>query len=249
MDINNQEDSSLPTSSFVEVAEDESQIVRDDETVRPSQPTSEMLQSTSDTLITLPNMENIVEKKFKSDSKASDHSETDFKVSLDNELSKENLEETIRLKTVDPEILSDNVSERMVVDENEDVVYNLDQVQDAFIFCPIIKSIDMDNIMAQGIFQSETEMSDGDERKRSFRHRLTEITFDKECYARDKFQTVEHVLNNMEINTNEEEFLDSLNVSGIFKFEKEVPINSWLDTNLESIRGATINLPVHINCN
>ena len=132
----------------------------------------------------------------------------------------------------------------MVEDENEDAICNLDQVQDAFIFCPIIKSIEMDSIMAQGIFQSENEMSEGDERKHSFRHKLTEITFDKECYTRDKFQTVEHVLNNMKINTNEEEFVASLNVSGIFKFEKEAPINNWLDTNLESIHGATINLPV-----
>ena len=190
MDAKSQVESSLPTSSFMEVAEDGSQLARDEEAVRPSQPTSEMLLSTSDTLITLPNMENTVEMEPKSDSKASDHSETDLKVSLDNELSKENMEETIRLKTVDPEILSDNVSERMVEDENEDAICNLDQVQDAFIFCPIIKSIEMDSIMAQGIFQSETEMSDGDERKHSFRHKLTEITFDKECYTRDKFQTV-----------------------------------------------------------
>ena len=48
----------------------------------------------------------------------------------------------------------------------------------------------------------------------------------------------------MKINMNEEDFLASLNVSGIFKFEKEVPINSLLDTILESIRSATINLPV-----
>ena len=48
----------------------------------------------------------------------------------------------------------------------------------------------------------------------------------------------------MKINTNEEEFFSSLNVSGIFNFEKEAPISNWLDTNLESIRCATINLPV-----
>ena len=77
MDTNNQEDSSLPTSSFVEVAEDGSQIARDDEAVRPSQPTSEMLQSTSDTLITPSNMGNIVEIETKSDTKASNYSETE----------------------------------------------------------------------------------------------------------------------------------------------------------------------------
>ena len=60
MDINGQEDSRLPTTSFVEVAEDGSQIARADEAVRPSQPISKMLQSTSDTLITSSNMGNIV---------------------------------------------------------------------------------------------------------------------------------------------------------------------------------------------
>ena len=87
----------------------------------------------------------------------------------------------------------------MVEDENEDAICNLDQVQDAFIFCPYLKSIEMDYMMAQGIFQSETEMSDEEERKHSFRYKLTDITFDKECYTRDKFQTVEYVLNNMKI--------------------------------------------------
>ena len=140
MDINTQEDSSLPTSSFLEVAEDGNQIARDDEAVRPSQPTSEMLQSTSDTLITPSNMGNIVEIETKSDTKASDHSETEenLKVSLDYELSKENLEETIQLKRACPEILSDNVSERMVEDKNEDAICNLDQVNDAFVFCPYL---------------------------------------------------------------------------------------------------------------
>ena len=153
MDTNGQEDSSLPTSSFVEVAEDGSQIARDDEAVRPSQPISEMLQSTSDTLITTSSMGYIVEMEPKSDAKASDHSETDLKVSLDYELSKENLEETIQLKRACPEILSGNVSERMVEDENEDAICNLDQVNDAFVFCPYLKSIEMDSMMAQGIFQ------------------------------------------------------------------------------------------------
>ena len=137
MDINIQEDSSLPTSSFLEVAEDGSQIAGDDEAVRPTQPTSEMLQSTSDSLITPSNMGNIVEIETKSDTKASDHSETEenLKVSLDYELSKENLEETIQLNRECPEILSDNALERMVEDENEDAICNLDQVKDAFIFC------------------------------------------------------------------------------------------------------------------
>ena len=155
MDINNQEHSSLPTSSFLEVAEDGSQLAWDLEEICPSPPTSEMLQSTSDSLIKPSNVDNIVEIEIKSDTNALDYSETEEtpKVSLDHELSKENLEETIQLKRACPEILSDNVLERMVEDENEDAICNLDQVNDAFVFCPYLKSIEMDSMMAQGIFQ------------------------------------------------------------------------------------------------
>ena len=76
-----------------------------------------------------------------------------LKVSLDQELSRENLPETIQLNREFPEILSDNVLERMVEDENEDAICNLEQVKDAFVFCPYIKSIEMDSMMAQGIIQ------------------------------------------------------------------------------------------------
>ena len=70
MDINAQGNSSLPTSSILEVAEDGSQLAGDDEAVRPTQPTSEMLQTTSDSLITPSNVGNIVEIETKSDTKA-----------------------------------------------------------------------------------------------------------------------------------------------------------------------------------
>ena len=63
----------------------------------------------------------------------------------------------------------------MVEDENEDAICNLDQVNDAFVFCPYLKSIEMDSMMAQGIFQSETEMSEMDERKHSFRYKFTDF--------------------------------------------------------------------------
>ena len=43
--------------------------------------------------------------------------------------------------------------------ENEDAICNPKQVQDAFVFCPMLKSIEMDSIMAQGIFLSEKEMN------------------------------------------------------------------------------------------
>jgi len=82
-------------------------------------------------------------------------------VSFDNVLSKENPEETIRLSRGNPEVLSNNVSERMV--ENEDAICNPKHVQHAFVFCPMLKSIEMDSIMAQGIFLSEKEMTQMEE--------------------------------------------------------------------------------------
>ena len=41
----------------------------------------------------------------------------------------------------------------MVEDENEDAIRNLDQVHDAFVFCPYLKPTEMDSMMAKGIFQ------------------------------------------------------------------------------------------------
>jgi len=67
MDINAQGSSSLPTSSFLEVAEDGSQLAGDTEVVRPIPPTSKMLQSTNDTLITPSNGDTTVEIEMKSD--------------------------------------------------------------------------------------------------------------------------------------------------------------------------------------
>ena len=155
MDLNTQEIASLPLSSILEVDKDGSQLAWDLEVVCPIPPTSEMLHSTGDSIITPSNVDTTVEIENKSDTNALDYSETEetLKVSLDHELSKGNLEETIQLKRACPEILSDNVSERMVEDENEDAICNLDQVNDAFVFCPYLKSIEMDSMMAQGIFQ------------------------------------------------------------------------------------------------
>ena len=139
MYLNTQEIASLPTSSFLEVAEDESQLAWDLEEICPSPPTSEMLNSTGDSIITPSNGDITVATEDKSDTNAKNYSETEEipKVSLDHELSKENLEETIQLNREFPEILSDNALERMVEDKNEDAICNLDQVNDAFVFLPI----------------------------------------------------------------------------------------------------------------
>jgi len=46
----------------------------------------------------------------------------------------------------------------MVEDENEDAMCNLDQVNDAFVFGPYLKSIEMDSMMAQSIFRFSSDV-------------------------------------------------------------------------------------------
>jgi len=108
----------------------------------------------------------------------------------------------------------------------------------------MFKSIEMDNIMAQGIFQSEKEMTLMEENKHSILYKFPVFTFDKDCFTKSKLQATKDVLNVMEINTNEEEFYSSLNVSGIFSFGQNDPIESWLHNSVNNLVGYTISLPV-----
>ena len=80
-----------------------------------------MLHSTGDSIITPSNGDITVATEDKSDTNAKNYSETEEipKVSLDHELSKENLEETIQLNREFPKILSDNALERMVEDKKK----------------------------------------------------------------------------------------------------------------------------------
>ena len=91
MDLNTQEIASLPNSSILEVDKDGSQLAWDLEVVRPIPPTSEMLHSTGDSIITPSNVDITVATENKSDANAIYYSETEEipKVLLDHELSKE----------------------------------------------------------------------------------------------------------------------------------------------------------------
>ena len=122
-----------------------------------------------------------------------------------------------------------------------------------FRFCPMIKSIEMDSIMAQSVFLSEKMMSQMEERKHSIFYKFSVITFDKDClrgktiqvcFTQSKLQATEDVLNSMEFNNDEEEFYSSLNVSGIFCFDKNDPLDSWLHNSVNNLVGYTISLPV-----
>ena len=129
------------------------------------------------------------------------------------------------------------------MDEDEDAICNPKYIQDAFVFCPMMGSIQMESILAQGIFLSEKEMSQMEDRKFSLYNRSTNITFEEKDSIKSKLQAVEDVLNEMEINNNEEEFYVSINVTGIFSYEKDTPIDNWLLNSVESLVGSAISLP------
>ena len=47
----------------------------------------------------------------------------------------------------------------------------------------------------------------------------------------------------MEINDNEEEFYSSIDVSGIYSYEKDTPIENWLLNSVNNQHGSSFNLP------
>ena len=105
------------------------------------------------------------------------------------------------------------------MDVNEDAICNPKYIQNAFVFCQMMGSIQMENILAQGIFLSEKEISQMEDRRFSLLIRFTNITFEGKDSIKSKMQAVEDVLKDMEINNIEEEFCSSINVTGIFSYE------------------------------
>ena len=116
MDFYAQVNNNLPTISNNKVAKDENLIDGSLEVTHTTLPVSNLLQDTGDSTITISNEDQTVSAENTSDSKTIDYSKTREipDVSLDNVSSKENLDETIQLSRGNPEILSDNESERMV---------------------------------------------------------------------------------------------------------------------------------------
>ena len=68
----------------------------------------------------------------------------------------------------------------------------------------------MENILAQGIFLSEQEMTEMEESENSIYAKFTYITFEEKDSTKSKMQTVEDVLKDMEINENEVFILPSM---------------------------------------
>ena len=81
-------------------------------------------------------------------------------------------------------------------------------------------------------------------RKHSFYYNFTNITFEDAVRNKSKMQAVEDVLRDMKIIDNEEEFYSSINVTGIFSFDKNTSFDNWLFNSVESFVQDTISLPV-----
>ena len=150
--------------------------------------TTNLASDTETSKAIVSNLDQTVSDESKSDEKDVDLSKTRESpdVSFDNESNKESLtkeddssavmqntktDETIRLSRESPEVLSDLESERM--DENENAICNSEHVQDAFVFCPMMGSIQMESILAQGFFLSEQEMTQMEESRHSIHAKFT----------------------------------------------------------------------------
>ena len=162
-----------------------------------------LLHDTESSNTMVSNLDHSVSTEPKSDERKEDTSKTKETpdVLVDNESNEEGLIEeddnnkTIRLSRESPEVLSDQESERMVEEEN--AICNPSLVQDAFVFCPIMGSFQMESILPHGIFRSETEMTEMKFRKHSFYYNFTNITFVDTVRNKSKMQAVEDVLRDM----------------------------------------------------
>ena len=82
--------------------------------------------------------------------------------------------------------------------ENKDTYCNPKHVQDAFVFCPILKYIEIDNFMAQGFVQKNCPK--WKKQSISFLYKFSNITFEEKDSLKSKMQATEDIPNNMEIN-------------------------------------------------
>ena len=78
--------------------------------------------------------------------------------------------------------------------------------------------------------------------KVSLYNRFTSITFDKRDSNKSKMQAVMDLLNDAEINENKEEYYSSINITGIFSYEKDTLTENWLLNSVKSLVGSTIDL-------
>ena len=100
-------------------------------------------------------------------------------------------------------------------------------------------SIQMVNILAQGIFLSEKEMRQMVDTKFSLYNRFTSITFEERDSTQSKIQAVMDFLNDAEINNKEEEYYSSI-LQAFLALKKDTSIENWLLNSVESLEHRNI---------
>ena len=128
-------------------------------------------------------------------------------------------------------------------EEEKNKLQDTSFIQDAFIFCPMLVSIVINDTMVQGIFASEREMNQTECTKHSFLFNFTTIAFEEKDTKMSKIQAIEEYL--MDVKDNAREYGSALYVEGILCYENDVPVENWLFNSVENLKGTTINLPLN----
>ena len=112
-------------------------------------------------------------------------------------------------------------------------------IQDALLFCPMGGT----EVLQQGIFASEQEMDRLEETKDSIFNKIVTILFDENDSTRSMKQAIEEYLR--DVKDNAKEYSSALNVTGIFSYAEDCPIENWLYNSVESLKGNAIELPTN----
>ena len=136
---------------------------------------------------------------------------------------------------------SSDIKENDIHEGEIDRLQDKSLMQDAFIFCPMLEPVVLNETLEQGIFASEREMNQMEATKISIFNKFITIEFDKKDANRSKMQAITEYL--MDVKENAKEYNSALYVAGIFSFEDEAPIENWLFTSVENLKGSTIELP------
>ena len=116
-------------------------------------------------------------------------------------------------------------------------------IQDAFIFCPTLEPIVMNDTFDQGIFASEREMNNMEDDRISISNKFISIEFNEGHENRSKVQAIEEYL--LDVKNNAQEYKSALNVQGILYFDEDTPVESWLLNSVDLLKGHTNDLPTN----
>ena len=98
----------------------------------------------------------------------------------------------------------------------------------------------LNETLTQGIFASENEMSQTEATKNSIFNRFVTINLEEKDTNRSKMQDITEYLK--DVKENAKEYNAAMHVAGIFSFEEESPIEKWLYTSIDSLKGSAIEL-------